>query len=133
MKRLCALVLCSIIAVSAQAQVSTGDSAHGYVIATEFCAQCHIVTDPQAPPLTLGVPSFFDIANASGTTALSLKAFFGTPHQRMPDYIMHPSDIDDIIAYILGLRGYERRLPPAPPALKPVPKAAEATPTGAAF
>ncbi|MBY0509204.1 MAG: cytochrome c [Rhodospirillaceae bacterium] len=103
------------------------------MIATEFCAQCHIVTDPQTPPPTLGVPSFFDIANDSTTTALSLKAFFGTPHERMPDYIMHPSDIDDIIAYILNLRGRERSLPPTPPPIKPTPKPPQTTPTGAAF
>lgn len=124
--------LTAFVSMPARAQVAGGDAAHGYVIATEFCAQCHIVTDPQVPPLVLAVPSFFDIAQRSTTTALSLKAFLLTPHDRMPNYVVSPSDMDDVIAYILGLRERERR-PLAPPPAKPSEAPVPTTPTKAVF
>lgn len=101
-----------------------GDAAQGYMFALDSCAQCHIVTDPQAPPLVLAVPSFFDIANDRTTTALSLRAFLQTPHNRMPDVMLKRTEIDNVISYILSLRGRVRSQPSTPetPPAKP-PKA----------
>jgi mono/diheme cytochrome c family protein len=39
------------------------------------------------------------------TTALALRAFLRTPHQRMPDLHLTNQEIDDVSAYILGMRG----------------------------
>ena len=119
MKNLVALGLAVILSVGcggvqAQPQMLPGDPAQGYIFALDSCAQCHIVTDPQAPPLALAVPSFFDIANDRATTALSLRAFLQTPHDRMPNVMLKRTEIDNVISYILSLRGRVRSQPPAP-------------------
>jgi hypothetical protein len=38
------------------------------------------------------------------TTPMALRAFFQTPHNRMPDLHMSGEEIDNITAYILSLR-----------------------------
>lgn len=113
----------------AQAQVPAGDAAAGYMFAREACAQCHVVTDNQPQPYALAVPSFFDIANDSAATVSSLNAFLRTPHDRMPDFILKQGDVDNVIAYILSLRGRTRTLPPAPPTPPSQPKTPQATKT----
>jgi hypothetical protein len=40
----------------------------------------------------------------SSTTPLSLRAFLLTPHARMPDLHLSRDEMDDLAAYILGLR-----------------------------
>ena len=133
MKYILGIGLAVILAVGcggawAQPQMLPGDPAQGYMFALDSCAQCHIVTDPQAPPLVLAVPSFFDIANDRATTALSLRAFLQTPHDRMPDVMLKRTEIDNVISYILSLRGRVRSQPPAPE--KPPGKPQKAKPPG---
>jgi hypothetical protein len=38
------------------------------------------------------------------TTALSLKVFLNSSHTNMPNVIIQPSDADEIVHYILGLK-----------------------------
>ena len=52
---------------------------------------------PNAPPFTA-------IAEAKGTTASSLAAFFDTPHRRMPNFILSRAERRDVVSYILSLR-----------------------------
>jgi hypothetical protein len=49
-------------------------------------------------------PSFIAIANMPSTTALSLKVFLRSNHNRMPNFIMSNADTDDVINYILSLK-----------------------------
>jgi hypothetical protein len=48
--------------------------------------------------------TFVGIASMSSTTPLSLRAFLLTPHARMPDLHLSRDEMDDLAAYILGLR-----------------------------
>jgi hypothetical protein len=41
-------------------------------------------------------------------TATALHAFLTTSHPKMPNLILTPPETDDVIAYILGLRGKAR-------------------------
>ena len=59
----------------------------------------------QTPPSGDAVPSFRAIAAMPSTTALSLRVFLQTPHGRMPDFALSRNETDDVIAYILSLRG----------------------------
>jgi hypothetical protein len=50
-------------------------------------------------------PSFEEIAKLPSTTRLSLKVFLQTNHRAMPNFIISKSDTDNIIDYIVSLKG----------------------------
>jgi mono/diheme cytochrome c family protein len=85
------------------AQPVNGSPSPGRQIATTICGNCHKVT-PTMPPSTVASPTFEDIANLPSTTALSLKVFLRSNHNKMPNFIISRADTDDVIAYILSLK-----------------------------
>jgi mono/diheme cytochrome c family protein len=105
MRRLgCILVALAVPAGGAGAQGLPGDPVAGAEIARGTCAACHVVADDQ--PIDPGIgPSFFEIAEHPATTALSLRAFLQTPHATMPNVMLTPEETDDLIAYVLSLKG----------------------------
>jgi mono/diheme cytochrome c family protein len=50
-------------------------------------------------------PSFQAVAERNGTTALSLKVFWRTSHQDMPNLMIAPDQADALVDYILSLKG----------------------------
>jgi len=102
---LAALVLAAL-AGGAAAQTA-GDAVAGAALARSWCANCHVVgRGPGASPASGdAVPTFASIAAMPSTTALSLRAFLQTPHRRMPDFMLSRAETDDLIAYILSLKG----------------------------
>lgn len=87
-----------------QANVEAGRS-----LAVEICEECHVVARQQSTPSSLSGygPSFFLIADNPDTTAQSLWAFLAHPHAlvKMPYPELTPTQIADVSAYILSLRG----------------------------
>jgi mono/diheme cytochrome c family protein len=77
--------------------------ASGRQVAVTICANCHEIS-PTNYPTTVIAPKFDDIANMPSTTALSLKVFLRSSHNRMPNFILSSDDTDDVIAYILSLK-----------------------------
>ena len=96
------VALASVAAATAQPPVA-GDPQAGRAYALKNCAGCHMVMAQQSPPVRTA-PSFQAIADMRSTTQMSLHAFLSTPHPRMPNFIVQPSDGQDVIAYILSLR-----------------------------
>ena len=89
----------------AAAQTAAGDPAEGHRLAQTWCSNCHLV-DPQSQTRASdATPSFTAIAKMPSTTSLSLHAFLFTPHPPMPDFRLSRTQIDDLTAYILILRG----------------------------
>ena len=88
----------------ASAQDLTGDPAAGASLAREVCAKCHLVAEDQVIDPAIG-PSLLEVAEHPATTELSLRAFLQTPHPTMPNLILSPEETDDIIAYLLALKG----------------------------
>lgn len=84
-----------------------GDVANGTTLAVTWCANCHVIGRGPGPTPATGdaAPTFASIAAMPSTTAMSLRAFLQTPHQRMPDFMLSRNETDDLIAYILSLRG----------------------------
>jgi mono/diheme cytochrome c family protein len=78
--------------------------AEGHRLAQEWCQTCHAV-EPGMASFFDQAPSFQAIADRSGTTALSLKVFWRTSHQNMPNLVISPEQADVLSAYILSLRG----------------------------
>jgi mono/diheme cytochrome c family protein len=89
------------------AQELPGDPAAGGKLAREVCATCHIVSDDQLVDPDVGAPTFFEVVDDPSVSELSLRAFLQTSHATMPNLILTPEETDDIIAYILTLRGVQ--------------------------
>jgi len=75
----------------------------GHRLAEAWCESCHAV-EPHMTGFFDEAPSFQAIADRSGTTALSLKVFWRTSHQTMPNLVISPQQADALSAYILSLR-----------------------------
>jgi cytochrome c len=97
--------LFALPAAPATAQ-TVGDPAAGGRLARTWCANCHVVGPGQAATPATGdaAPTFASVVARPETTALSLRVFLQTPHQRMPDFALSRAEADDLIAYMLALR-----------------------------
>jgi mono/diheme cytochrome c family protein len=89
----------------ASAQVSSADPASGQQLARRWCAGCHMVEPTTQETSTDVAPSFSAVARMPSTTSMALRAFLQTPHGQMPDFKLSRDQIDDVVAYILRLRG----------------------------
>ena len=99
-------LICTVWMVSGPvaAQDLPGDPAAGASLAREVCAVCHVVSEEQMIDPAIG-PSLLEVAEHPATTALSLRAFLQTPHPTMPNLILTREETDDVIAYLLALKG----------------------------
>jgi mono/diheme cytochrome c family protein len=85
------------------AQTQTADPAAGEVYAEKVCAQCHAIHPSGLSP-ELTAPPFRDVANTPGMTDTALRVWLSTSHPTMPNIVVEPQDMDNVIAYILTLK-----------------------------
>jgi len=102
MRRLAILTLILLFAVPAAAQ-ENGDPRAGAAYAQQYCAKCHAIADEKASSEHTA-PRFKDVANTSGMTATALTVWLQTSHPTMPNIIVAPNDMRNVIAYILSLK-----------------------------
>lgn len=106
MRRAALAAALAATAFTANAQDGSGNPEAGRALAREVCTPCHAVATDQVSPRRFVIgPDFGAIANTSGMTATALRAFLSTPHPKMPNLILAPQELADVIAYILSLRG----------------------------
>jgi mono/diheme cytochrome c family protein len=101
-----ATLAAALAATALSANAQHGDIAAGHSFAREACSACHVVdAQQQRPPrrIFIGLP-FRNIANTRGTTATALRVFLTTSHPKMPNPIVTPEQMADVVAYILSLR-----------------------------
>jgi hypothetical protein len=53
--------------------------------------------NPAAPPFVI-------LANEPSVTDAALRTLMKTPHDEMPALVLHPDQIDDVVAYIRSLK-----------------------------
>ena len=94
----------ALLATAAGAQ-QEGDPAAGRRLAEAWCSGCHVIGPGVFGPVVDATPTFPSIARMPSTTGTSLRALLLTPHSRMPDLQMSREQTDDVVAYILSLRG----------------------------
>jgi mono/diheme cytochrome c family protein len=82
-----------------------GDAGKGLAYATQVCAQCHAVRPGDKFSPNAKAQSFEDIANTSGVTGISLAASLHSVHENMPAFVLSMDERDNLIAYILSLKG----------------------------
>jgi mono/diheme cytochrome c family protein len=98
------LFLIGIVHTAAGAPRSATRTAEGHRLAQAWCQPCHAIEPSMAGFFDLA-PSFQAVADRKGTTALSLKVFWRTSHQNMPNLVIEPDQADALVDYILSLRG----------------------------
>ena len=84
-----------------------GNAQAGRQIALRSCASCHLVAaNQEVPPIPNYGPRFSDIAGRPGVTAETLQAFLSNPPAmtKMPHPHLTPTEMADVIAYLLSLR-----------------------------
>jgi mono/diheme cytochrome c family protein len=79
-----------------------GDAVVGRQLAESWCGGCHQIDAHK--PGTFPGPNFTDVANLPSTTPLALKVFLRTSHKNMPNILLSDRQVEDLVAYILGLK-----------------------------
>jgi cytochrome c len=97
-----ALTLILLFAAPVAAQ-EAGEPQAGAAYAKQYCAKCHAIADEDASPEHTA-PRFKDVANTSGMTATALTVWLQTSHPTMPNIILEPNDMSNVVAYILSLK-----------------------------
>src|SRR5215213_7074105 len=97
------LALVGVLTAWAAIGEARADPARGLALAERWCAQCHGVRPNQASP-GQGAPSFSQIAAEPSVTEMSLRVFLRTPHPTMPNLILGPDELDDLVGYILSMK-----------------------------
>ena len=95
----------AFIAVAAAQAQESGDIRQGRQLALNVCASCHAVRAGQTrPPLTTA-PSFQEIADTPGMTAIALGIWLmAQSHPTMPNFVLSSQQVSNVSAYILSLR-----------------------------
>lgn len=106
--RLCGVAAAALAALAVPTALSAqdlGDARQGLAFAKSTCAGCHaILFDDIASP-NPDSPPFKAVADTPGITATALAVFLQTPHKTMPNLVIEGEDKDNVIAYILSLKG----------------------------
>lgn len=92
------------LATAAQAQ-EAGDPRRGLAFAQGVCAECHAVLPTERTSPRPELATFATIANTPGMTGTALAVWLRTPHKSMPNLIIEQEDRNNVIAYIVSLRG----------------------------
>jgi cytochrome c553 len=95
------------MAMKGESANAAGDPDAATGLVAEKCTSCHEVPGYKArfERADLGAPPFEEIAkNPDIYTPARLRAFLRKPHWPMTQFILSPSDIDNILAFIERLR-----------------------------
>jgi cytochrome c len=100
---ICAIAALLFVRIHNAGGVTLPSDSAGHRLAEAWCQSCHAIEAAGAGTRG-GAPDFAAIANRPSTTALSLKVFFKTSHNRMPNLIIAPDQAEDLTNYILSLK-----------------------------
>lgn len=93
-----------LISIGAATAADVGDPAAGLAYAEENCSECHAIERGDYDSPYFAAPPFSEVANVPAMSELALISFFQTPHPTMPNLIVPPADIQNLVAYIRSLR-----------------------------
>jgi mono/diheme cytochrome c family protein len=100
----CALLAGGLLSSPAAAD-DVGDVERGREYAQQACASCHAVQlQDLESPVSEATP-FKMVADKPEMTRLALRVFLQSPQPSMPNLMVEGEDADNVIAYILSLKG----------------------------
>jgi mono/diheme cytochrome c family protein len=82
-----------------------GNPAFGRPLADELCSECHVVSPDQDHPGRWPAPDLTVRVRDPAITETVLRSYLQTSHTRMPNIMLSQERMDDLIAYLLGLKG----------------------------
>jgi mono/diheme cytochrome c family protein len=91
-----------LTSVTLAAAADEGDAKAGLDYAKLYCSSCHGIAEENSP--LPQAPRFSDVAHQPGMTATALQAWLQTSHPTMPNIVVAPQDMRNVIAYILSLK-----------------------------
>jgi mono/diheme cytochrome c family protein len=104
-------LLTAILLISFAPQPSArADQARGRILAEQQCSHCHAVRRDELSP-DPDAPSFAEVAAEPSITEYMLRVFLKTPHPTMPNLIIGPDDVNDLVTYIISLKPKRHRRP----------------------
>jgi mono/diheme cytochrome c family protein len=103
--RIGALAVMLAIGSTGAGAAEFGDVKSGLAYAQKTCSQCHAVGASENESPDLMAPSFTEVANTQGITERALYVWLQSGnHEQMPNLMIEPRDLDNVIAYIMSLR-----------------------------
>ena len=104
MKSAMVLTAAMLLALASEALAQDADVEAGAAYAREVCAACHaVLANEQISPLPQA-PNFQSVADTPGMTELALTVWLQSSHPTMPNFILDPDDLRNVVAYIRSLR-----------------------------
>ncbi len=94
----------TVMSTGCIAEELLGDPTAGRRLAENVCSACHVIAPDHVSGTDVDAPAFYDLATKPRVTALSLRVFLQSPHERMPDLHLDRDETDNVIAYILSLK-----------------------------
>jgi mono/diheme cytochrome c family protein len=91
-------------AISGAHAQEQGDARNGLAVARHTCAACHAVEPGRLPSPQPNAPDFRAIAAVPGMSAAALRSSLHSSHRSMPNLILAPDELSDVVAYILSLK-----------------------------
>lgn len=82
-----------------------GDPRQGQEVARQVCARCHAVGKGEGSSPVGNAPTFETIARTPGMSPLALTVALRSSHETMPNLVLAPDEHNDVVAYILSLKG----------------------------
>lgn len=87
-----------------------GSPRYGRQLAESLCGDCHRVSpnrEPKPPPLPgdAEAPDLMERVRDPGITEMALRTYLRTSHPIMPNIRLNEEQTDDIVAYLLSLKG----------------------------
>lgn len=102
-----ALMLAGIVTfgLSGAGEAQEADVAAGKAYAEEICAACHAVQAGDLESPLFEAPPFPEVADTPGMTELALSVWLQSSHPTMPNFVLAPDDMRNVVAYIRSLEG----------------------------
>jgi mono/diheme cytochrome c family protein len=104
MKAIIMLATAALLGGASSANAQEGDVAAGQAYAKQICAECHsVLPNEQISPLPQA-PTFQNVANMRGMTEMALTVWLQSSHPTMPNIVLKPDDLRNVVAYITSLK-----------------------------
>ena len=101
---ICSTTILAALFSGSSALAQDGDRAQGLALARAVCSECHTIDRSQTPSPNPASPRFEVIAKTPGMTGAALNVALLTPHRTMPNVMLTPDQLRNIVTYILSLQ-----------------------------
>lgn len=103
MKHELTVIAAALLGLSSEALAQDADIEAGAAYAKQVCAACHaVLPNEQVSPLPQA-RTFQSVADTPGMTELALSVWLQSSHPTMPNIVLEPDDMRNVVAYIRSL------------------------------